>query len=222
MGLEQKPCLLGKSNRWAVGCGFLTSELQRRGKKSPCLLNRDEQPCGEVKNVVASLEAKLLRRDGRDVACRIGAGIFFEDEAGDALERLFQTPQPREPFPDRGATELSSLITCLAIIGDGCVSSFDALAIRDIALEVLLSVIDECRFSESLVRQGKGGIFGKDLSAVSTSEANAPGTDDTNQVAFPNAELSGRDIVPDKVSHFLQPGHESRWQPKARSITDWL
>ena len=176
------------------------SERQRRGEKSPRLLKRHEQPCGEVKNVVAAFEAKLLRRDGRDVACRIDAGIFFEDQAGDALERLFQTPQPSEPFPDRGATELSSLLTCLAIIGDGSVSSLDALAIRDITLEVLLSVIDECRSSESLVRQREGGIFGKDLSAVSTSKANAPGTDDTNQIAFPNAELSGRDIVSGKVS----------------------
>jgi len=153
-----------------------------------------------VKNVVAPLEAKLLRRDGRDVACRIGAGIFFEDEARDALERLFQASQPSEPFPERGATELSSLVACLAIIGDRCVSSFDALAIRDIALEVLLSVIDECWFSESLVRQGEGGVFGKNLSAVSTSEANAPGRDDTNQIAFPNAELSRRDIMSGKVS----------------------
>lgn len=222
MGLKQKPRLPGKSNRRAVGCGFLTSELQRRGKKSLRLLKRAEQSCGEVKNVVSSLEAKLLRRDGRDITCRIGTGLFFEDEAGDALERLFQASQPSEPFPDRGTTELSALLTFLAIIGEGCVSSLDTLAIGDVVFEILARVIDECRFSESLVGQGERGVFGKDLFAVSTSEANSPGADAANQIAFPNAELSRRDIVPGKVSHFLQPGHVSRWQPKARSITDWL
>lgn len=134
-----------------MGCGFLTSELQRGGEKSPRLLNCDEQPCGEVKNVVSSLEAKLLRRDRRDIACRISAGILFEDEAGDPLERLFQASQPSEPFPDCGPTELSTLLTILAIIGDRCVSSPDTLAIRDIVLEVLARVIDEYRFSKSFV-----------------------------------------------------------------------
>lgn len=183
-----------------MGCGFLTSELQRRGEKSPCLSNGDKQPCGEVKNVVSSLEAILLRRDRRDIACRISAGILFEDEAGDPLERLFQASQPSEPLPDCGPTELATLLTLLAIIGDGCMSSSDTLAIGDIVLEVLARVIDEYRFSKSLVGQGEGGIFGEDLSAVSASEANSPGADTTNQIAFPDAELSGRDIVSGEVS----------------------
>ena len=107
------------------------------------------------------------------------------------MEGLFQAPQPGEPFPDRGATELSSLLTFLAVIGDGCVSSSDALAIREIVFEVLFGVLDECRFGETLVGQGEGGVFGKDFSAGVASEANSPGIDDMNQVAFTDAELSG-------------------------------
>jgi hypothetical protein len=87
----------------------------------------------------------------------------------------------------------------------------DALAIREIVFEVLLSVIDECRFGETLVGQREGRIFGKGCLAGTASKANAPGIDAANQIAFSNTELSGRDIVSGKVAEFfLQAGHVSR------------
>jgi hypothetical protein len=92
-----------------------------------------------------------------------------------------------------------------------------------VVFEVTFGVLDEGRCDEPLVGQGERRVFGKDFSAVSAPEPDAPGIDDANQIAFPDAELSGPNIVSGKVGvFFLQPGHVSRWQTKKRSITDWL
>ncbi len=85
---------------------------------------------------------------------------------------------------------MPSLFAFLAVIGDGCVSSSDGLAIREIGFEVLFGVLDECRFGETLVGQRERRIFGKDFLAGTASEANAPRIDDMNQVAFTDPELS--------------------------------
>ena len=86
---------------------------------------------------------------------------------------------------------MPSLFAFLAVIGDGCVSSSNGLAIRDVVSEVLFGVLDECRFGETLVGQRERRIFGKDFLAGRASEANAPGIDSMNQVVFTDAELSG-------------------------------
>ena len=70
-------------------------------------------------------------------------------------------------------------------------SSSNGLAIRVVVFEVLFGVTDECRFGETLVGQCERRIFGKDFLAGTASEANAPGIDDMNQVAFTDPELSG-------------------------------
>ena len=82
-------------------------------------------------------------------------------------------------------------------------SASDALAKRVVISEIVLRLSDDHRFGETFIRQGEGGIFGKDFSAVSTSEADAPGINDANQITFPDAELSGRDIMPGKVATFF-------------------
>ena len=110
----------------------------------------------------------------------IVAGIFFEDEAGGVSESVFESAEPIEPFPDGGAIELLSLFTFWAVMSDGRVSPLDAVAIREIVFEVLLGVLNECRFGVTLIGQRERRVFGKDFLTGRASKANSPRIDDMN------------------------------------------